>query len=179
MAGDDTLSVTQISHLFNARGGDFMAVCQAADRLRKSVCGDTVSYVINRNINYTNICTFRCHFCAFAKGRKNTPASDAPYLKSPLEVAQLAREAWQRGATEVCMQGGIHPSFTGQTYIDICSAVKAAVPAVPSRSVPRPMLTPASRQISSELNPASRTMRSFSSIAFVMPSFLPKRPSAS
>jgi len=130
LAGDDTLSISQISHLFNARGGDFMAVCQAADRLRKSVCGDTVSYVINRNINYTNICTFRCHFCAFAKGRKNTPASDAPYLKSPLEVAQLAREAWQRGATEVCMQGGIHPSFTGQTYIDICSAVKAAVPAI-------------------------------------------------
>ena len=130
LAGDDTLSVNQISHLFNARGGDFMAVCQAADRLRKSVCGDTVSYVINRNINYTNICTFRCHFCAFAKGRKNTPASDAPYLKSPLEVAQLAREAWQRGATEVCMQGGIHPSFTGQTYIDICSAVNAAVPAI-------------------------------------------------
>ena len=130
LAGDDTLSVNQISHLFNARGGDFMAVCQAADRLRKSVCGDTVSYVINRNINYTNICTFRCHFCAFAKGRKNTPASDAPYLKSPLEVAQLAREAWQRGATEVCMQGGIHPSFTGQTYIDCCSAVKAAVPAI-------------------------------------------------
>ena len=130
LAGDDTLSVNQISHLFNARGGDFIAVCQAADRLRESICGDTVSYVINRNINYTNICTFRCHFCAFAKGRKNTPASDAPYLKSPLDVAQLAREAWQRGATEVCMQGGIHPSFTGQTYIDICSAVKAAVPAI-------------------------------------------------
>ena len=130
LAGDDTLSVDQISHLFNARGGDFIAVCQAADRLRESICGDTVSYVINRNINYTNICTFRCHFCAFAKGRKNTPASDAPYLKSPLDVAQLAREAWQRGATEVCMQGGIHPSFTGQTYIDICSAVKAAVPAI-------------------------------------------------
>ncbi|MEE8496269.1 MAG: 5-amino-6-(D-ribitylamino)uracil--L-tyrosine 4-hydroxyphenyl transferase CofH [Xanthomonadales bacterium] len=128
LAGNNTLSVKEISHLFNARGGDFMAVCQAADRLRKSVCGDTVSYVINRNINYTNICTFRCHFCAFAKGRKNTPASDAPYLKSPLEVAQLASEAWQRGATEVCMQGGIHPSFTGQTYIDICAAVTAAVP---------------------------------------------------
>jgi len=130
LAGDDTLRAEEISRLFNARGGEFVAVCQAADQLRKSVCGDTVSYVINRNINYTNICTFRCHFCAFAKGRKNTAASDAPYLKSPLEVAQLAREAWQRGATEVCMQGGIHPSFTGQTYIDICAAVKAAVPAI-------------------------------------------------
>ncbi len=107
-----------------------MAVCQAADQLRKSVCGDAVSYIINRNINYTNICSYRCHFCAFAKGRKNTPASDAPYLKSPLGVARIASEAWQRGATEVCLQGGIHPAFTGQTYIDICSAVKAAVPAI-------------------------------------------------
>lgn len=130
LAGGHASSVEEISHMFNARGDDFIAVCHAADHLRKSVCGDMVSYVINRNINYTNICNYRCSFCAFAKGRKNTTASDAPYLKSPLEVAQLAREAWQRGATEVCLQGGIHPSFTGQTYIDICSAVKAAVPEI-------------------------------------------------
>jgi FO synthase len=130
LAGDHAFSVEEISHLFNARGDDFMAVCHTADHLRKSVCGDAVSYVINRNINYTNICNYRCSFCAFAKGRKNTEASDAPYLKSPLEVARLASEAWQRGATEVCMQGGIHPSFTGQTYIDICSAVKTAVPEI-------------------------------------------------
>jgi len=130
LAGDHILSVNEISQLFNARGSDFQAVCEAADRLRKSICGDAVSYIINRNINYTNICSFRCHFCAFAKGRKNTPASDAPYVKSPGEVAQLASEAWQRGATEVCLQGGIHPAFTGQTYIDICAAVKAAVPAL-------------------------------------------------
>jgi FO synthase len=130
MAGDHVFSIDEISHLFGARGGDFVAVCQAADQLRKSVCGDAVSYVINRNINYTNICSFRCKFCAFAKGRKNTTASEAPYLKGPLEVAQLAREAWERGATEVCLQGGIHPNFTGQTYIDICSAVKSAVPEI-------------------------------------------------
>jgi FO synthase len=128
LAGDHIFSIDEINHLFNARHGDFVAVCQAADQLRKLVCGDAVSYVINRNINYTNICSFRCKFCAFAKGRKNTPASDAPYLKGPLEVAQLAMEAWERGATEVCLQGGIHPDFTGQTYIDICSAVKSAVP---------------------------------------------------
>jgi FO synthase len=120
--------VDQISALFNARGPDFIAVCEAADQLRKSLCGDAVSYVVNRNINYTNICTYRCKFCAFAKGKKNTAASDAPYLKSPAEVGQLAAEAWQRGATEVCLQGGIHPSFTGQTYIDICAAVKKTVP---------------------------------------------------
>jgi FO synthase len=124
----DTLGIEEISHLFNARGSDFAAVCHAADRLREEVCGEAVSYVINRNINYTNICTYRCKFCAFAKGKKRTPASDAPYLKGPLEVAELAREAWQRGATEVCLQGGIHPSFSGETYLDICRAVKTAVP---------------------------------------------------
>ena len=121
-------SVSDISRLFNTRGEDFIAVCQAADRMRSSHCGEAVSYVVNRNINYTNICTYRCKFCAFAKGKKNTPASDAPYLKSPQEVGRLAIEAWQRGATEVCLQGGIHPSFTGQTYIDICSAVNKALP---------------------------------------------------
>lgn len=126
--GGGTLNIDDISRLFAARGPDFLAVCEAADRLRDEICGDSVSYVVNRNINYTNICSYRCKFCAFAKGKKNTPASDAPYLKSPLEVARLAQEAWQRGATEVCLQGGIHPSFTGQTYIDICTAVKAAVP---------------------------------------------------
>jgi len=126
--GRRDLSVDEISQLFNARGSDLVAVCGAADRLRASVCGDTVTYVVNRNINYTNICSFRCKFCAFAKGRKNTPASDAPYLKSPLEVGQLAAEAWERGATEVCLQGGIHPAFTGQTYIDICAAVRTMVP---------------------------------------------------
>ncbi len=126
--GERELSVDEISQLFNARGNDLVAVCHAADQLRAAVCGETVTYVANRNINYTNICSFRCKFCAFAKGRKNTPASDAPYLKSPLEVGQLAAEAWERGATEVCLQGGIHPAFTGQTYIDICAAVKTMVP---------------------------------------------------
>lgn len=125
-----TLDVEEISRLFHARGDDFDAVCQAADRLRQSLCGDTVSYVINRNINYTNICSYRCKFCAFAKGKKRTAASDAPYLKSPQEVARLALEAWQRGASEVCLQGGIHPDFTGQSYLDICTAVRQALPAM-------------------------------------------------
>ncbi len=125
-----TLNVEEISRLFHARGDDFAAVCQAADCVRQSLCGDTVSYVINRNINYTNICSYRCTFCAFAKGKKRTPASDAPYLKSPQEVARLSLEAWQRGATEVCLQGGIHPDFTGQSYLDICTAVHQALPAM-------------------------------------------------
>jgi FO synthase len=124
----DSLSVEEISRLFNARGDEFDMVCQSADQLRESISGDAVSYVINRNINYTNICGYRCAFCAFAKGRKRTPASDAPYLKGPEEVASLAVEASQRGATEVCLQGGIHPHFTGQSYLDICSAVHQALP---------------------------------------------------
>jgi FO synthase len=123
-----SLSVDEVSSLFNARGGDYLAVCEAADQMRERDCGNTVSYVINRNINYTNICGYRCKFCAFAKGKKNTDASEAPYVKSPYEVGVLAKEAWQRGATEVCLQGGIHPAFTGQTYLDICSAVISAVP---------------------------------------------------
>jgi FO synthase len=127
---DRTLSVGEISELFDARGNDFRAVCQAADQLRREQCGDIVTYVVNRNINYTNICTYRCNFCAFAKGRKRTEASDAPYLKSYEEIGRLTREARQRGATEVCLQGGIHPSFTGQTYLDICAAVKKAVPEI-------------------------------------------------
>ncbi len=122
------LSVQEISRLFDARGDDFDAVCRTADERRLEQCGASVSYVANRNINYTNICSFRCKFCAFAKGKKNTDASDPPYLKGPEEVAKLAHEAWLRGATEVCLQGGIHPSFTGQTYLDICSAVRDAVP---------------------------------------------------
>jgi len=130
LEGARTLSVEEISALFDARGSDFQAVCQAADQLRLKQCGDVVTYVVNRNINYTNICTYRCNFCAFAKGRKRTEASDAPYLKSYEEIGRLTREARQRGATEVCLQGGIHPSFTGQTYLDICAAVKEAVPEI-------------------------------------------------
>ena len=117
-----------IQLLFSARATDFQAVCQAADEQREALSGNTVSYVVNRNINYTNICTYHCHFCAFSKNKK--AAGDAPYLKSPSEIAELALEAWQQGATEVCLQGGIHPEFTGQTYLDICRAVRLAVPEI-------------------------------------------------
>ena len=114
--GDEAeLGADEIAFLFSARGPDYFAACDAADQLRSRICGEEVTYVVNRNINYTNICTYRCKFCAFAKGRKRTPASDAPYLKSPEEVGRLALEARLRGATEVCLQGGIHPSFTGET----------------------------------------------------------------
>jgi FO synthase len=105
-------------------------VCDAADRLRARVNGDAVSYVVNRNINYTNICTFACGFCAFSKGRTHADLRGTPYDLDHGEIARRVKEAVARGASEVCLQGGIHPSYTGQTYIDILRTVKQAEPEV-------------------------------------------------
>ena len=118
----------EIVRLFAARGRDFAAVCAAADGLRRDLVGDRVSYVVNRNINYTNVCYFRCQFCAFSKGRLSENLRGAPYVLDIEEIQRRTREAWSRGATEVCMQGGIHPRYTGETYLEICRAVKAAAP---------------------------------------------------
>jgi FO synthase len=87
-----------------------------------------VTYVVNRNINYTNMCYFRCGFCAFSKGPKSLNLRGEPYLLSPEEVAERAQEAWDAGATEVCMQGGIHHSFTGDNYREYLEAVKSRLP---------------------------------------------------
>lgn len=126
----ETLRAAEIVRLFDVRGDEFSAVCGAADELRREANGEVVTYVVNRNINYTNICTYRCRFCAFSKGRSSEDLRGKPY-DLPLEEIQLrAREAWNRGATEVCMQGGIHPDYTGNTYVGICRAVKAAVPGI-------------------------------------------------
>ena len=90
--------------------------------------GDTVSFVVNRNINYTNICSYRCGFCAFAKGSTDERYRGLPYDLDLAEIVRRALEADARGATEVCLQGGIHPRYTGETYLSICRAIKAAVP---------------------------------------------------
>jgi FO synthase len=116
--------------LFSARDAEFDAVCRAADALRQSVCGDTVSYVVTRNINYTNICYFRCKFCAFSKGKLSENLRGRPYDLSVEEIARRAREAWDRGAVELCLQGGIHPDYTGATYLAVCRAIKDAVPGI-------------------------------------------------
>ena len=121
-------SETEIEKLLRSRGNDFDAVCLAADELRKQVNGDVVTYVVNRNINYTNICTFRCGFCAFSKGKMSENLRGKPYDLKLEEIVLRTKEAWERGATEVCLQGGIHPNYTGQTYLDICTAIKTAVP---------------------------------------------------
>jgi FO synthase len=122
LAEDDVLE------LFRARGRDFAAVVAAADALRREVCGDAVTYVVTRNINYTNVCYFRCGFCAFSKGKLAANLRGVPYLVPLDEIVRRCEEAWERGGTEVCLQGGIHPAFTGDFYVDICRAIKEAVP---------------------------------------------------
>ncbi|MCR8547514.1 5-amino-6-(D-ribitylamino)uracil--L-tyrosine 4-hydroxyphenyl transferase CofH [Salipiger sp. P9] len=124
----ETLSEAQVVRLFQARGGDFEAVLEAANALRQEVNGERVGYVITRNINYTNICSYRCKFCAFSKGKTHEALRGKPYNLSLDEIAERTRDAARRGATEVCMQGGIHPDYTGETYLQIVRSVKAAVP---------------------------------------------------
>ena len=126
--GGERLDEAEVVRLFAARGEDFSAVVAAANALRESVNGDTVSFAVNRNINYTNICYFKCQFCAFSKGKLSENLRGRPYDLSHEEIQRRTEEAWSRGATEVCMQGGIHPEYTGDTYVGILKAVKAAVP---------------------------------------------------
>lgn len=124
------LSEEDVTRLLNVRGDEFAYVVAQADRMRQSVAGDTVSYVVNRNINYTNVCYFKCQFCAFSKGKQSENLRGRPYDISAEDLAARASEAWQRGATEVCMQGGIHPDYTGQTYLDILHTVRHTTPAM-------------------------------------------------
>jgi FO synthase len=114
--------------LFTARGDDVGVVCAAADRLRRRACGDTVSYVVTRNINYTNVCYFRCGFCAFSKGKLARNLRGTPYLVPLEEIVRRSHEAWERGAVEVCLQGGIHPGFSGDHYLEICRTLKSELP---------------------------------------------------
>jgi FO synthase len=124
------LDESQLAALFAARGEDFHHVCETADRLRRTVAGDTVTYVVTRNINYTNVCSYRCQFCAFSKGRTSENLRGKPYDLDLGEIQRRVREAWERGATEVCLQGGIHPAYTGATYLSILRAVKDAAPGI-------------------------------------------------
>ena len=122
------LAEGDIVRLFAARDGEFDAVCRAADEMRARLAGDVVRYVVNRNINYTNVCAFRCAFCAFSKGKTAAHLRGPAYDLDAAEIGRRVREAWERGATEVCMQGGIHPAYDGNTYLAILRAVKEAEP---------------------------------------------------
>ncbi len=112
--------------LFRAEGDALDALCRVADDLRAEAVGDDVTYVINRNINFTNVCYVGCRFCAFAQRE----VDEESYTLTLAEVADRAQEAWDRGATEVCMQGGIHPDLPGSFYFDVVDAVKRRTPAM-------------------------------------------------
>jgi FO synthase len=122
------LGVDEIVTLFSARGREVAAVAEVADDLRRQVNGDVVTFVHNRNINYTNVCTFKCRFCGFSKGPLSLNLRGTPYLLTLDDIAARTVEAAERGATEVCLQGGIHPSFDGDYYVEVTRAVKDAVP---------------------------------------------------
>jgi FO synthase len=129
-AAGRTLDLKQIAQLFEARGSDYSAIRDVADGLRRDTVGDTVRYVVNRNINYTNSCTYKCGFCAFSKGKRHAALRGAAYDLALEEVARRVKEAHERGATEVCMQGGIHPDYSGETYLALCRTAKAAAPGI-------------------------------------------------
>ena len=116
--------------LFGARGREVVEVAEVADHLRREIVGDEVTYVSNRNINYTNVCTFKCRFCAFSKGPLSLNLRGAPYLLELSDITERVREAETLGATEVCLQGGIHPSFDGDYYLEVIAAVREASPTI-------------------------------------------------
>ena len=118
----------EIVTLLGARGAEVLAVAEVADQLRHDIVGDAVTFVRNRNINYTNVCTFKCRFCAFSKGPLSLNLRGTPYLLEIEEIQRRVVEAADCGATEVCLQGGIHPDFDGDYYVSVARAVKAAVP---------------------------------------------------
>jgi FO synthase len=124
----DELGEDEIVRLFRARGEERDRVFAAADRLRREVNGDVVTYIVTRNIQYTNVCYFKCGFCAFSKGKLAANLRGEPFLVPHDEIVRRVEEAWDRGATEVCLQGGIHPSFDGNYYASVVRAIKDAVP---------------------------------------------------
>ncbi|MFC1400419.1 MULTISPECIES: bifunctional FO biosynthesis protein CofGH [Streptacidiphilus] len=127
-AADDPTRLTddQALALFHADGPALDALCGIADDVRRAAVGDTVTYCVTRNINFTNVCYTGCRFCAFAQRRTDADA----YTLSLEQVADRAAQAWEVGATEVCMQGGIHPDLPGTAYFDIARAVKERVPGI-------------------------------------------------
>ena len=123
LAGDD-LSVDEAALLFEARGRDLHVMALVADELRRQQVGDTVTYVVNRNINFTNVCVKRCGFCAFSRDQ----LTEEGYLLPTEEIVRRAREAWDVGATEVCVQAGLPPGMDGWLYVELCRALKRELP---------------------------------------------------
>ncbi len=125
LSGHD-LTVDEAAALFDARGTDLHVLALAADALRREQVGDLVTYVVNRNINFTNVCVKRCGFCAFSRDHRD----EEGYFLPMEEVVRRAREAWDLGATEVCVQAGLPPRMPGWYYVDLCRAITTAVPGI-------------------------------------------------
>ena len=151
--------VDELVTLFEARGPEVVAVAQFADGLRQQVNGDSVTFVRNRNINYTNVCTYKCTFCGFSKGPLSLNLRGKPYLLSDDEIADRVREAADLGATEVCLQGGIHPDFDGDYYLRVTQAVKDAVPSMHVHGFTALEVTEGARRLGEPLETYLRRMK--------------------
>jgi FO synthase len=150
-AGDQA-DVDDIVTLFRARGPEVVAIAELADELRRQAVGDTVTWVHNRNINYTNVCTFKCRFCGFSKGPLSLNLRGTPYLLTLDDIAERAAEAERLGATEVTLQGGIHPDFDGDYYVDVTRAVKAAAPSIHIHGFTALEVTEGARRLGEDLH---------------------------
>lgn len=148
----DPLGFDDIVTLFSARGPEVVAIAEYADQLRYDTVGDAITWVHNRNINYTNVCTFKCRFCGFSKGPMSLNLRGKPYLLTLDDIAERAAEAEQRGATEVTLQGGIHPDFDGEFYIDVTKAVRDAAPSIHIHGFTALEVTEGARRLGEDLH---------------------------
>lgn len=148
----EQLGVDELVDLFGARGPEVGAIAEYADHLRQEAVGDTVTWVHNRNINYTNVCTFKCRFCGFSKGPLSLNLRGTPYLLTLDDIAERAAEAERLGATEVTLQGGIHPDFDGDYYIDVTRAVREAAPTIHVHGFTALEVTEGARRLGQDLH---------------------------
>ncbi len=157
-AGEE-VGVDEIVTLLSARGPEVLAVAEVADALRREIVGDAVTFVRNRNINYTNVCTYKCRFCAFSKGPLSLNLRGTPYLLDVEEIQRRVVEAVECGATEVCLQGGIHPDFDGDYYRDVALAVKAVAPGIHIHGFTALEVTEGARRLGVPLRDYLRSMK--------------------
>ena len=118
------ISIKQAVELFQTTGTEMTMTAMVADNLRRMTVGDNVTFVINRNINFTNVCIKRCGFCAYSRDFRN----EESYFLPTEEVVRRAKEAWDLGATEICIQAGLPPKMDGFLYVDLCKAIKKVLP---------------------------------------------------
>ncbi|MCJ7438617.1 MAG: 5-amino-6-(D-ribitylamino)uracil--L-tyrosine 4-hydroxyphenyl transferase CofH [Acidimicrobiia bacterium] len=158
VAGEE-VGIDEIVTLLGARGPEVSRIAEVADDLRRATAGDVVTFVRNRNINYTNVCTFKCRFCAFSKGPLSLNLRGAPYLLDVEEIQRRVVEAVDHGATEVCLQGGIHPDFDGDYYVGVARAVKEVAPQIHLHGFTALEVTEGARRLDMPLQDYLRTLQ--------------------